>query len=332
MFKNKKINFLAIGDLATDAFIKIKDAETKCDLHGEKCVLCLNFGGKIPYESVDVCDATGNASNVAIGASKLGLNASVLSYLGDDETAKRSMKVLKKEKVNTSYIKRVKNFVSNYHYVLWYKTDRTILTKHTEFPYSLPAKMKTPDWIYLTSLASNSLSYQEEIIGYLKNNKNISLVFQPGTYQIKLGVEKLKDIYENTKIFLCNFEEAQKVLNSNEENIPTLLKMIYNLGPKIVVITNNIRGAHAYDGKDVWFVGALPQTPIESTGAGDAFSSAFSSALILNKNIEDAMLWGAINARSVVSEIGPQKGLLTKEQLEKYFVNIPENLKAKKLN
>jgi ribokinase len=332
MFKDKKINFLTIGDLATDAFIKIKDAETKCDIHGEKCLLCLNFGGKIPYESVTVCDATGNASNVAIGVSKLGIKTSILSYLGDDETAKRSLKVLKKEKVNTSYVKRVKGCISNYHYVLWYKTDRTILTKHEKFPYSLPIKMKTPDWIYLTSLASNSLSYQEEIINYLKNNKEVSLIFQPGTFQIKLGVEKLKDIYANTKIFLCNLEEAQRVLNSTEEDIPTLLKMIYSLGPKIVVITNNIKGSHAYDGKDIWFVGSLPQTPVESTGAGDAFSSAFSSALILNKNIKDAMLWGAINARSVVSEIGPQKGLLTKEQLEKYFINIPENLKPKKLN
>lgn len=332
MFKNKKINFLTIGDLATDAFIKIKEAETKCDLDGEKCVLCLNFGGKIPYESVEICDATGNASNVAIGASKLGLNTSILSYLGDDETANRSLRILKKEKVNTSYIKKVKDCVSNYHYVLWYKTDRTILTKHVEFPYSLPKKLKTPEWIYLTSLASNSLSYQEEIITYLKKNKGVSLIFQPGTYQIKLGVEKLKDIYQNTKIFLCNFEEAQRVLNSTEKDIPTLMKMIYNLGPKIVVITNDINGTHAYDGENMWFVGSLPQTTVESTGAGDAFSSAFSSALILNKKIEEAMLWGAINSRSVVSEVGPQKGLLTKDQLEKYLHSIPENLKPKKLN
>jgi len=50
MNKDKQIDILAIGDVAIDVFIKIIDAEAKCDLEGEHCKLCVSYGGKIPYE------------------------------------------------------------------------------------------------------------------------------------------------------------------------------------------------------------------------------------------------------------------------------------------
>ncbi len=50
--KNKKIDFLAIGDIVVDAFIKLKDAEELIN-HGT-LELCVRFGDKVPYESVTV--------------------------------------------------------------------------------------------------------------------------------------------------------------------------------------------------------------------------------------------------------------------------------------
>lgn len=330
---SKRIKFLAIGDLATDAFIKIKDAEVKCDLHGENCKLCLNFGDKIPYESVEVCSATGNASNIAVAVKRLGLDSSLVSYTGGDNIGIENLKYLKKQKVNVSNVKIIKNLQSNYHYIIWYKAERTILTKHTEFPYSFPKNFKNIDFLYLTSLAENSLGYHDEIVGYLKSNPNTFLIFQPGTFQIKFGYERLKDIYQRSNIFLCNHEEAKRILQKEEENnIPDLLKGVYSLGPKIVVITDGINGAYAYDGKDVWFVEAYPHTPLESTGAGDAFSGAFITALILNKKIDEALVWGSVNAMSVTSQVGPQKGLMTIKELEKYIKNLSEDYKARKIN
>lgn len=328
----KNINFLAIGDLATDAFIKIKEAETKCDINGGDCELCLDFGSKIPYEKVEVCHATGNASNVAVALSKLGFNSKLLSYVGNDETGMKSIKELKKQKVNTSFVYKIKNYISNYHYVLWYKKDRTILTKHTEFPYSFPKKIKKPDWIYLSSLASNSIDYHKEIINYLNKNKDVSLVFQPGTFQIKLGYEKLKDIYKNANIFLCNKEEAGRILNTDEKDINTLLKEIYKLGPKIVVITDSLNGSYSYDGKDIFFLEPYSLESVEVTGAGDSYSAAFVSAIALGKSIEEALVWGSVNAMSVVMQIGPQMGLLSRKDILDFMKNIKEDYRAKKIN
>jgi sugar/nucleoside kinase (ribokinase family) len=329
---SKEIDFLAIGDIVTEPFIKIDDAEATCDLNRENCKLSFRFGDKIPYESAEICKAVGNSPNAAVCAARLGLNSCLISYIGEDVVGKENIETLVANKVNIDYMETVPGMISNYHFVLWYDTERTILVKHNEYPYSFPADLPEPKWIYLSSLAKNSTEYHQQILEYLKLHSNTKLAFQPGTFQMKLGVEVLKDIYERTEIFLCNKQEAQRILKSEEENEIKLMEMIHQLGPKTVVLTDGMKGAYTHDGNQTWFVPAYPQEPIERTGAGDAFSSTFISALILEKSVPEALVWSGINAMSVAQQIGPQKGLLTREKLEQILISASKDYKAKKIN
>ena len=96
-----------------------------------------------------------------------------------------------------------------------------------------------------------------------------------------------------------------------------LHKKINALGPKISVITDGPNGSMAYDGKDFYELG-LYETPIvDRTGVGDSFATAFICALFHDKSVEEAMKWGTINAGGVISKIGPQEGLMKKEEIEK---------------
>jgi len=86
MSENKnEIEFLAIGDLVIDAFIKLKDAHVHCNMDKEGCELCLRFGDKVPYEEVTVLPAVGNSPNAAVSAARLGLKAALMSNVGDDK-------------------------------------------------------------------------------------------------------------------------------------------------------------------------------------------------------------------------------------------------------
>lgn len=336
----KNIDILTIGDIAVDVFIKINDAEASCDLGGEHCKLCLNYGGKIPYESVETCPATGNSSNVAICASRLGLKSALMTNIGGDKNGTDCLDKLKKENVDTFCVKTESDKPTNYHYVLWYEKEHTILTKHEKYNYEWiktkeSEEYNSPSWIYLSSLGDGSMSFYNEIIDYLKKHTKVKLAFSPGTYQIKLGSEKLTDIYKNTNVFICNHEEAQEILKiparnassiadagGKQESIPLLTKMIHDLGPKIVVITDGVKGAYAYDGKDTFFMKAFTQPAYETTGAGDSFSGAFVVALSEGKDISEALIWGMANSMSVVSHVGPHKGLLNREQIEEYVKNV----------
>lgn len=329
-----KLDIVAVGDIVTDAFIRLKEAEVHCDINREKCQICLRFGDKIPYESVDVVAGVGNSANAAVAAARLGLKSALLSDIGNDESGKRSREVLEQEKVITDYITTHEGFVSNYHYVLWYHEERTILIKHQEYPYRLP-HIPEPRWMYLSSLAPNSLAYHKEISDYLLSHTEVRLAFQPGTFQIKLGFEALRNLYERSEVFFCNVEEARLILNlSGDEPITKLLEGIRKLGPKISVITDGPKGAYAFDGETMWHMPMYPdpKPPFERTGAGDAFSSTFIAALALGKSIPDALMWGPVNSMTVVQQVGAQKGLLTRAQLEVHLAKAPDEYQPTVIN
>ncbi len=327
-----QIDFLAIGDIVTEPFIRITDAEATCDLDQENCKLSFRFGDKVPYESAEICHAVGNSPNAAVSASRLGVKSYLMAYIGDDQIGKEDLESLAKDNVHADLVKTIPGLPSNYHYVLWYDVERTILVKHTEFPYSFPMDLPEPKWIYLSSLAANSTAYHLEIGQYLVQHPNTKLAFQPGTFQMKLGVETLKDIYTHTEVFFCNYEEAQRILKSEEKDKVKLMQMLKDLGPKIIVMTDGIKGAYAYDGTDAYFMPVYPHVPFERTGAGDAFSSTFTTALLLGKTIPEALMWAPINSMSVVQKVGAQKGLLFREKLEEYLAKAPEDYKVKKIN
>jgi ribokinase len=329
----KEYDFVAIGDTVTDAFIRIKEASVSCDLNREKCKLCLAFGDKVPYESVEIIKAVGNSANAAVSACRLGLTTALVSNLGDDENGKDCLSTLERNGINIEFMKINHNKDTNYHYVLWYEDERTILVKHQEYNYSLP-DFGNPKWVYLSSLAPNTLEYHSEIAQYLKSHPDIKLAFQPGTFQMKLGVEKLEGIYNRSEVFFCNVEEAKKILGILEDvKIQDLLKEMTKIGPKIIVITDGPKGAYVYDGTEMWFMPTYPdpKPPFERTGAGDAFASTFVSALALGLSIPEALSWGPINSMSVVQFVGARRGLLDRQTLERYLKEAPESYKAEKL-
>ncbi len=330
----KSYDFVAIGDIVIDAFIRLKEASVNCDVNREQCRLSMAFGDKVPYEFVEIVKAVGNSPNAAVSASRLGLSSALISNLGNDQNGKDCLESLKRDSVSTEYVQIHNDMQTNYHYVLWYEDERTILVKHQEYNYKFP-NIDEPKWLYLSSLAENSLPYHEEINIYLENHPNTKLAFQPGTFQMKLGVEKLAKLYKKTEVFFCNVEEAKRILNINQEiTIKDLLKKMADLGPKIIVITDGPRGAYAHNGEETWFIKPYPDSkpPYDRTGAGDAFASTFTSSLALGLSIPDALTWAPINSMSVVQCIGAQKGLLDRRSLEIYLKEAPENYKPEILN
>ena len=326
--EKKEYDFIAIGDVVTDAFIELEDAEVEKE--DGMVQICMRFGDKIPYKDVHVVPGVGNSANAAVSASRLGLKSAFVSNVGDDYFGEECLNALKAEKLGTEFIKIHKGKKTNYHYVLLFKGERTILIKHQEYEYSLPDIGK-PKWVYLSSLGSNSLPFHSELEKYFNENPEIKLAFQPGTYQMKFGREALAGIYRRSDLFFCNKEEAQRILETREDDIKKLLIEIRKLGPKIAVITDGRNGAFVYNGEKFWQMPMYPdpKPPVDRTGAGDAFSSTFTSALALGLSIEDALRWGPVNSMSVVQHIGARAGLLTREKIEEYLKAAPENYSPK---
>ncbi|HUD04188.1 MAG TPA: PfkB family carbohydrate kinase [Candidatus Paceibacterota bacterium] len=238
----RKQRLICIGDVVMDGFIVLKKASVHKHPDKEHLEICMPFANKVPYTSLRVVPADGNASNVAVGAKRLGIRTSILTSIGKDYYAKEILNWYRKEGVGATLIKVNSSKPTNYNFVLSYGSDRTILVKHEEYEYYDPKRMGKTDWIYFSSLGEHTLPFHKKVANYLKKNPKVKMGFNPGTFQLKFGPKKLKDIYRHTYVLFVNREEAEQVSGIKNDDIKKLMHSLHKLGPKIVVITDGPEG------------------------------------------------------------------------------------------
>lgn len=324
-------SILAIGDIFTDAFIKLNEevARVDTDPDGSKRI-SLPLGSKPPYDGVDIVRAVGPSPNAAVSIARLGLDASLLAFMGDDQTGTDAKEYLKKEGVDTDLLSFKAGVPSNYYYVLRYGAERTLLVKNEDYDYKWQAPEKEPDWVYLSLISDQSWQLHEDLLQYLNDHPNVKLAFQPGTFHFKWGVDKLRDVYKRSHIVVMNREEAVDVTGKSYDSLRDLANGLHDLGPQIVVITDGPNGSYAsYDWKFVTIPNYPdPGPPVDRTGAGDAFASTIVAALALGESMDTALTWAPINSMNVVQEVGAQTGLLSVDKIKEYLKKAPEDYRV----
>jgi sugar/nucleoside kinase (ribokinase family) len=328
----KSLDALAIGDVMIDAFIRLFDEKAQAVTNDRGKWLAIPFGQKVPFDFVKVINGVGNASNAAVNIAKFGgLSSGLVANVGGDQYGRDILSALEKNKVDCRFVHINPDKISNYHYVLWYKDERTILIKHEAYNYQWP-NFRTndlPKWVYFTSIAQNTQEYHDHIGDWLEQNPQIKMAFQPGTFQLELGVEKLSKIYKHTEILVLNREEAVELTKGNYDDLHSLLNTIHSFGPKTVVITDGPAGAYASDGTKRIKIPIYPdpKPPYERTGAGDAFASTLVAAIIKGYNLEAALQLAPINSMNVVQYVGAQEGLLSEVELTELLKKAPPEYK-----
>ncbi|MDD2656334.1 MAG: carbohydrate kinase family protein [Patescibacteria group bacterium] len=307
-------DLITIGDSTFDTFLILEEKNNACSLSKNKKLLCFNYADKTPIENT-AQSVGGNAANVAVAVRKLGFRTSIVTELGDDINGHIIKEQLAEMKVDTSMVKKLKNNTTRYSIVLNYCGERTILSYYAKRNYTLPILPKTK-WIYYTSLGKSFEKIQDKLIKHLQKNPEIKLAINPGSYQINMGLEKIKQILPFTDLLIVNKEEAEK-LTGKKQSHKQLLSALHKAGAKMIVLTDNENGSYAFDGEYSYFMPIYKVNMIAMTGAGDAYTSGFLGAIFSGKHFTEAMVWGTANASSVIQEFGSQQGLLNKKQLDK---------------
>lgn len=323
-------SLLMIGDIFTDAFIQIPEdvGRVEEDENGEKR-LSIPFGSKPPYERVDIIPSVGPSPNAAVACARLGLDVSLMAWLGNDKPGHDSLEYLRSEKIRTEDMQTQDGVASNYYYVLRYGAERTILVKNEEYDYRWHEPKTVPGWVYLSLIDEDSWQLHEDLLAYLNEHPETKLAFQPGTFHFKWGKDKLAGIYKRSHIVIMNREEAVDVTGASYDSLKDLTVALHELGPQVVVITDGPNGSYAsYDYKLVQIPNYPdPGPPVDRTGAGDAFASTIVAGLALGKSMDEAFTWAPINSMNVVQKLGAQAGLLQLDEIKKYLDEAPEDYK-----
>lgn len=328
---------ICVGDAKLDIFLTIDENNTHVKLDNSTRELRFGHGEKIEVKKMSL-SVGGNAANVAIGISRLGFKSALTAEIGNDEFSQKIINSLIKEDVNLKLVKQIANENSSITVAINFKGDRTLFTEHVQREHDFNFEKTTAKVIYLTSLGPAWEKAYEKTLEFTEEN-NIKLIFNPGTLQIEKRNPIIWSAISKSDILFVNKEEAEELLYGKEINLPInsqnyVKKLLYglkSLGAKIVVITDGNTGSYVMDEThNTYRLGIIRCEVVEKTGAGDAYSSGFISAILNGENMEEAMRWGAFNSAAVIGEIGAEKGLLTKEEmLEKLKSN--EEFKAKEI-
>lgn len=324
-----QLDVLSIGDVVTDDFIKLLDHEAMViEAKDGGPRLSIPYATKVPFDHHEVVPAVGNSANAAVAFAKLGFKSGLVANIGEDAQGREILSALHKSNVDSRFVHINPGKVSNYHYVLWYKDDRTILIKHEEYEYHWPRfrAIDFPQWVYFSSVSEHAMDYHDQIADWLEEHRNVRLAFQPGTFQLQAGPKRLGRIYSRAELLAVNREEAALISGGRHNDIHDLFKKLHALGSRIVVISDGHNGAYASDGQQAYKMPIYPdpKPPYDRTGAGDAFTSTFVAAIMRGADIEQALLWAPINSMSVVQKVGAQAGLLTQDEIEHYLAKAPE--------
>lgn len=318
------LDILCIGDSVIDIFLKIPENNPHFGLDKEKNKLTISFGEKINVEKY-VLETGGNATNTAVGLSRLGFSTGICAEIGKDEFSQKILSKLNKENIDTKPLLQTEKEKTSFSVVINYNAERTIFSEHVKRDHDFSFENIDTKFVYLTSLGAVWENAYEKALKFVKS-KNLSLAFNPGTLQLEKRDNLIFDIVERTDFLFLNKEEAEELLYGKELNVQNsqgresvikkLLFGLKGLGAKNIIITDSNNGSYVYDEKNKFYkLGILESSIVEKTGAGDSYTAGFLGAVINNLSTQEAMVWGSVNASSVVGKIGAQEGLLSKSEI-----------------
>jgi len=304
-------DIISIGATTVDIFIKSDGFLVKDNL------LSVEYASKNEISQSLICSG-GGASNAAVSFSRLGLKTACISLIGESHLNSFIRRDFEENGLSLDHLSKDKKDTTDFSVILVAPDGgRSILTNRGKSGLTkknIPWKtLKLAKWLYITSLEGN-LDLLEQIIGFAKEN-NIKVSLNPGSREL-IQQKRLLPLITLVDFLLLNQEEAETITQTDHDS-PSFWGNIHRLNAPLVAITNGREGAHILlDGKQ-FYSPIINTHPIDETGAGDSFGSAFVAALIHQKTPQEALFWGIKNSASVVSYLGAKTGLLTLKQINK---------------
>ncbi|HMS22220.1 MAG TPA: carbohydrate kinase family protein [Candidatus Levybacteria bacterium] len=281
------------------------------------------LGDKIPIKLSEM-KLGGNGSNVSVALKRLGLDVSFYTYMGEDVLGRQMRETI--EGVGVDLIEStLKTKSSSLSLIFDFDKDRVIFSHHEALPYDFDAtRVSDIQSLYLTSIGEDWRKAYKDVLLYVQSHP-LLLAFSPGSHQLKDSNEIIFEVLAASKILFVNKEEGERLLAKKKEVAGNMRELLYKLsqfGPDIVSVTDGQNGAYSYSENAYYAIPSYDENfrSVDKTGAGDSYASAFFGALLLGKNIKTAMAWGAVNAHGVMSKLGAQDGLLTKDKIESMLV------------
>lgn len=299
-------DLVAIGDITIDLFFKSASFTQKDNR------FFLAIGGKYStdyfHESLG-----GGGANVAVGSAYFGLHTAVIGKIGENSFKQMIIQKLIKKGVSCEFLKIEKHYVNISSILLTESGERTII--HYADPYvnfqlseHIKNQIGKTHALYMGNLPGVSYTDRTALLKSFKKDA-VLICLNFGITDCRSNLSDLKKLLAYVDILILNTHEYAELIRKPcasidfKKNSASLLQF----DDKIIIITDGEKGSYVYANKNVFHQPALyPKKIIDTTGAGDAYTSGFLASYIKNNDIQKAMSQGAKYASVILSKVGAQ--------------------------
>lgn len=260
----------------------------------------------------------GKGLNQALGISKLGASAALISSMGNDFDGRQVFDCLKSNAICTDGIITQEDIPTGHAYVFIQKNAESNISVFDGANDALRAEdidryaylFENADYCLLQTELSQSLMLHT---AKLAHHHGAKVILKPCAV-----TELLPELVAQTDILVPNFKEASTIL----PHIPSIeekAKAFQEMGAKAVIITLAEKGCYLDDGVRGQYFPAAHITPVDTTGAADAFISALAFYLTLGKSMEEAVRYATCAGGLCTTRHGVPPALVDRETLEFYY-------------
>jgi ribokinase len=325
--KSRKTDVLTIGAATRDVFIQSPRFKLERDPHApDGFDTCFPLGSKIDIDKI-IFETGGGATNAAVTFVRFGLKTATVARIGNDLGGRELRERLVEHKIDVGPLQEDKTEGTGYSLILVSGTGQRAILVYRGASRDIDAKKidwngLDPSWVYLTSVAGNE-TILKDIFTSTKKRK-INVAWNPGNAELELGLKALMPWILETDILILNREEAAELADVAPRHLDGIFHRLSPLPRQALVVTDGGKGAYVHARGTTWYAPALAGKRINTTGAGDAFGSAFTAMAIKTGNLELGLRAGMLNSLGVITHMGAKAGILkrlpTKQELAKVKV------------
>ncbi len=261
-----------------------------------------------PDENVEALDlytgGGGSAANFAVAVARMGLGARFIGAVGDDPLGEISLRELRSEGVDVTFVKRVRGMRSGVVVVLVHPDGVKRMLSHRGANLGLtPADLTVDKFsgvrhIHLATGRTELILRAKEVAREIGATVSVD----GGTALARKGLEIVKAAVEGVDVVFMNHVEAKLLANTGDHK-SAIERLAGELRVGELVITLGPIGAVAFKEGKLLQVDAFKVNAVDTTGAGDSFAAAYIAMYLEGRELYEKLLFA--NAAAAIKVTRP---------------------------
>ena len=274
--------------------------------------------------------APGGSAIVAVGLQRLGIKVGLIADLGNDPFSRLLGELLEQMGLDCALIRRHAFPLPQLTVALSFPHDRAFVTRFEQpkTPPNLPQILREHPARHL-HIASFLAAFKTPEVCQLAHAAGATVSFDPGWDEHALHDPRLHSLIAELDVFLPSRSELCRLAGISDP-VRAAQSVLGSMTSGLIVMKNGGDGAESFShqGDKCLRVPAISVSPVDTTGAGDAFDAGFLCAFVQGHSLKDCMQLGTVCGGLTTTARGGANATPMLREVNQWLLKFPSSAGA----